>query len=233
MGESVFEMLENKMNLLRFSTSDSMSTSHLASSVSFQNSKSQDRIEESPSESSPYCENFSQAVASDKYPAIQPNEAANCKEVAVVHSSNLASNKDLTQLDFQLSVHVPSHHHQFLHLMDRCNKLKNSLRYSYEYSDREFLKDYSFLKHMGVIVPLSNSKVARYSRKNTFEYIPLHVRDPSLLDVETPCDHGLLSPQSADHSYLPHHSKKGISYEEGDLVEFQPEVSRTTSVFDL
>ncbi len=220
------------MNQLCFSTSDAMSTSHLASSVSFQDSKSQDRIEEIHSESLPYCENSSQAVASDKYPVIQPNKVTNCKEVAVIHSSNSASSKDLAQLDFQLSVHVPSHHHQFLHLMDRCNKLKNSLRYSYEYSDREFLKDYSFLKHMGVIVPLSDSKVARYSRKNTFKYIPHHVRDPSLLDVETPCDHGLLSPHSADHFYLPHHSKKGISYEEGDLVEFQPEVSRTASISD-
>ncbi len=147
--------------------------------------------------------------------------------MSVIHSANSESKKVPAQLDFQLSVHVPSHHHRFLQLMDKCNKLKNSLGYSYKYSDREFQKEYSFLKHMGVIVPLNDFKVARYSCTNTFEYIPLPVRDPSLLDVETPCAHGLLSPQSADHSYLPHHSKKGISYEEGDLVEFQPEVGES------
>ncbi len=72
--------------------------------------------------------------------------------------------------------------------------------------------------------------MAGYSRTGTFEYILLHVRDPSLLKVDTPSDHGLLSPVSPDLYHLPHHSKKGISYEEGDLVEFHPEVSHTASL---
>ena len=126
-----------------------------------------------------------------------------------------------------MMVNDSSNHHQFLQPMDRQ---KNRLTYSYEYSIREFPKEYSFLKHMGVIVPLNHPKVAGYSRRGTFEYIPLHIRDPSLLNVDIPSDHGLLSPESPDYYHLPHHSKKGISYEEGDLVEFHPEVSHRASM---
>ncbi len=134
---------------------------------------------------------------------------------------------NISRADSQLSVHGPSNKHIFLKPLD---KLKKRLTYSHEYSVREFPKEYSFLEHMGVIVPLNHPKVAGYSRTGTFEYIPLHFRDPSLLSVDTPSDLGLLSPESPDLHHLPHHSKKGISYEEGDLMEFHPEVSHTASL---
>ena len=94
---------------------------------------------------------------------------------------------------------------------------------SHEYSDQQFQKEFSLLKSMDMIVPLVGfrRKVAACSRTDTFQYIPLHVRYPSMLKIRSPLDHFL--PIRKDESS--DNTRDGIYYEADDIIDFNPEVS--------
>lgn len=98
---------------------------------------------------------------------------------------------------------------------------------SYKFSEEVFNKESGLLQYMGMLVPLKSQEAAMCSRTNTFEYIPLHVRDPTLSEIFVCEDYKIPSPQMKDlnDTSVPEHVRKGISYDECDLINFNPEVS--------
>ncbi len=70
-----------------------------------------------------------------------------------------------------------------------------------------------------MIVPLGDSKVAAWCT-DTFQYIPHHIRNPSMLSAKSPHDH-YLPILKRDNSLL---TDRGISDEADDILEFDPEV---------
>lgn len=96
-----------------------------------------------------------------------------------------------------------------------------------KFSNEIFEQESSLLQYMNMLVPLKSQEAAMCSRSSTFEYIPLHVRDPSLEDMSVCEDCMIPTPQLRDlndHT-IPEHVRKGINYEESDLITFNPEVS--------
>ena len=84
-------------------------------------------------------------------------------------------------------------------------------------SDETFKLKVAVLQSMHMLVALdSNDGVAECSRSDTFEYIALHVENPSLDCLSCPYDYQLLSPKMRD---IP---EQGIS---SVVIDFQPEVS--------
>ncbi len=97
----------------------------------------------------------------------------------------------------------------------------------YKFPDEVFNQESGLLQYMNMLVPLKSKDAAVCSQTNKFEYIPLHVRDPSLAELSTCEDFKIPSPQLKDlnDSSVPEHVRKGIKYDESDLICFSPEVS--------
>ena len=54
------------------------------------------------------------------------------------------------------------------------------------YPDQLFQEEFGILQSMDMVVPLHSSEAASCSKSDSFQYIPLHVRDPSLLTIPIP-----------------------------------------------
>lgn len=93
----------------------------------------------------------------------------------------------------------------------------------YQYSDEVFQQESGLLQHMNMLVPLASSEVATYSKGSTFKYTALHNQDSSLDDIQIP---QLRSPQLKDlnDSSIPDHVRKGVNYNEGEIIDVKPEV---------
>lgn len=102
----------------------------------------------------------------------------------------------------------------------------NNLQQTLQFSDEAFRQESGLLQYMGMLVPLDSLEVATCSKSGTFEYTALHIRDPSLDNIPLALDYKLPSPKLKDlnDGSVPKHVRKGINYEEKDLVDFQPEV---------
>lgn len=90
-----------------------------------------------------------------------------------------------------------------------------------------FGQESSLLELMDMVVPLHASEVASYSKTNSFEYTPLHVRDPSLCTIPVPEDYHLsphLAKDVMDPS-IPEYMRNGICCDKANIVTFEPEVS--------
>ena len=98
---------------------------------------------------------------------------------------------------------------------------------SYKFSDEVFNKESGLLQYMGMLVPLKSQEAATCSRTDTFGYIPLHVRDPTLSGAFVCEDYKVPSPKMKElnDTSVPEHVRKGISYNKSDLISFNPEVS--------
>jgi hypothetical protein len=99
------------------------------------------------------------------------------------------------------------------------------------FSNDIFHQESGLLRYMGMLVPLSSCEVATCSKMDTFEYIALHIQDPSLDYIPSVQDYNLPSSKHRDlnDSSIPKHIRKGINYDKSDLVVIQPKVSQITS----
>ena len=100
----------------------------------------------------------------------------------------------------------------------------------YEFSDEIFRKESLLLHKASLLVPLFSSEAAAFSQTDTLKYVPFHVRDPTLHDIQVPLDYQLSSTQFADlnDSSIPEYVRKGFAYDRSELVDledFKPEVS--------
>ena len=97
---------------------------------------------------------------------------------------------------------------------------------NFQFSDDTFHQESGLLKYMGMLVPLGSNEVATCSKSSSFKYTALHVRNPSLDDIPSIKDYRLPTPKARDlnDNSVPEHVRKGVHYNEKDLVIFQPQV---------
>ena len=109
------------------------------------------------------------------------------------------------------------------------NDHSNWIKQGYHYPDQDYLRESGMLQSMNMLVSLQSPEAASCSLTDTFEYTPLHVQDPIILSIPSPSLHyQISSPILADLSnkLIPEHVKKGIWYEDSDIVKFRPQVSQ-------
>lgn len=93
-------------------------------------------------------------------------------------------------------------------------------------SNENFTREFGLFQYMNMLVPLHSQEAATCSKTDTFEYVPLHVSEPAWDHNISPFDYMLPSPQLKDINdpSVPDHVRKGVAYEEDDIVNFNPEV---------
>lgn len=105
----------------------------------------------------------------------------------------------------------------------------------FQYSDDTFHQESGLLRYMGMLVPLGSSEVATCSKSSSFKYIALHVRNTSLDNIPSTKDYTLPTPKYKDLNDIsvPEYVRKGVNYDEEDLVDFQPEVCKINSAMTV
>ena len=97
------------------------------------------------------------------------------------------------------------------------NKRQSTIWHS---SDLIFLKDYSLLESMNMLVPINSQEAASYSKVESSEYIPLHKDNLVQPHYYYKLLHSNLSTDS-----LPENIRMDMLHRDGSVVEFSPEVN--------